>query len=74
MDKKYIRINNEVNKLLTDGLAFAEMMELNGRKDLASWVLKTTSETAYTRIKLSGLQEKLTEFWNDKKALADNPL
>lgn len=72
MDQKYIDINDEVNKLLKNGLILAEGMTEIGREDLATWILKTTSETAYLRLKSSGLQDELRKFWLDKKALAHN--
>ena len=72
MNKKYIEINNEINKLLQSGLRLAMQYEQEGKKKEAVLILKITSEVATKRIQSSGLQVALTEFWNDKKALANN--
>lgn len=72
MEKKYIKINDEVNKLLQNGLALALFLEEGGRKDLAEFVIAQTSKTAEQRINSSGLREALRRFWDEKKALASN--
>lgn len=69
MNTKMIEINNEVNRVLTNGLKVAMNLEKKGQKEEADLVLKITSDIATRRIQESGLQEALTEFWNDKKAL-----
>jgi hypothetical protein len=72
MNQKFIKINNEVNKLLRNGLELALLMEEMGRKDLADFVIAETSKTAKERIDASGLQLELRKFWNDKYALSQN--
>lgn len=70
MNTKMIEINNEVNRFLQSGLKLAQRYEKQGQKEEARLILRITSDVVHKRIQSSGLQESLTEFWNNKKGIA----
>lgn len=70
MDKKMLKVNQEVNTLLRKGLELAMQYEKKGKNDEATLIIQITSAIAYKRMLTSGLIKTIKEFWMDKKGMA----
>ena len=58
-----------INDTLQKSYALEISITKSGRKQLASDIRRMTSSIIYAFMEAVGFQKKMTEFWNDKKAM-----
>lgn len=69
MDQKYIDLNNSINEYLIAQMKIELEIEKKN-PELARIMRRITSVNAEMLIKISGLDEELKKFWQEREVLA----